>query len=248
MSANVVRIAAWSGPRNISTAMMRAWENREDAVVVDEPFYAYFLAETGLDHPGRDEVLRAGETNPDAVAASLLAPLAAGKRVFYQKHMAHHMLGPLLGGGPPAWFREVRHAFLLRDPREVLASYIKSRPEVSAEDLGVHAEWRLMELVRALGETPIVFDAADFLRAPEAHLRAWCAHLGIDFSPRMLSWPAGPRASDGVWAPHWYDAVLASTGFEPWRPRDVNLPARYQPVLDACLPVYEQMLALRTRV
>jgi hypothetical protein len=193
-----LRLAAWSGPRNISTAMMRAWENRPDAVVVDEPFYAHYLSSTGLDHPGREEIIAAGETDWRKVVAALVGPSSRGRAVFYQKHMTHHML-PHVG---TEWFSEVSHAFLLRDPREVLLSYVKSRPTVTVEDLGVPRQWEIYERVRGLsGSNPVVIDAGEFLRDPGGHLRAWCAALGIPFTQRMLSWPAGPRDTDGVWAP-----------------------------------------------
>jgi hypothetical protein len=239
------RLAVWSGPRNISTAMMRAWENRLDTTVVDEPFYAHYLAQTGLDHPGRDAVIAAGETDWRKVVTSLTGPVPHGRAVFYQKHMTHHMLPHMETG----WFQEVRHAFLIRDPREVLLSYIKSRPTVTADDLGVAQQRAIYDDVRAAtGKDPIVIDGGEFLKAPEAHLRAWCTSLGVEFTDRMLKWPAGPRDTDGVWAPHWYDAVIASTGFEPWRARDLRVPREHQGIIDACLPIYDAMFAKRLRV
>lgn len=240
-----LRIAAWSGPRNISTAMMRAWENRPDATVVDEPFYAFYLDRTGLDHPGREEVIAAGETDWRKVVADLTGPIPKGRSVYYQKHMTHHLL-PEAGTD---WFPEVVHAFLIRDPREVLLSYVKSRPTVTAEDIGVPRQMEIHETVRTLtGSDPVVIDAGEFLKAPEAHLRAWCDRLGIDFTDRMLHWPAGPRDTDGIWAPYWYDAVLRSTGFEPWRERDRRVPDEHRPVIDACQPLYEALYERRLRV
>jgi len=240
-----LRIAMWSGPRNISTAMMRAFENREDCAVVDEPFYAHYLAHTGSDHPGRDVVIAAGETDWRCVAATLAGPAPDGRAVFYQKHMTHHML-PHIGHD---WFAAARHVFLIRDPRQVLASYLKSRPHATAEDIGVLQQAQLYDEIATLaGAAPPVLDADDFLREPEAHLRALCAWLGIEFSPRMLAWPAGPRASDGVWAPWWYAAVLKSTGFEPWRERDVDVAPAWRELIDACMPVYRRLYARRLRV
>lgn len=240
-----LRIAAWSGPRNISTAMMRAWENRPDATVVDEPLYAFYLERTGLDHPGREEVVAAGETDWRRVVADLTGPIPRGRSIYYQKHMTHHLL-PEAGTD---WFPGVVHAFLIRDPREVLLSYVKSRPTVTAEDIGVPRQMEIHEEVRTLtGADPVVIDAGEFLKAPEAHLRAWCDRLGIDFTDRMLHWPAGPRDTDGVWAPYWYDAVLQSTGFEPWRERDRRVPAEHRAVIDTCQPVYEALFERRIRV
>jgi hypothetical protein len=244
-----LRIAAWSGPRNISTAMMRAWENRPDATVVDEPLYAFYLARTGLDHPGREEVIAAGETDWRNVVAGLTGVIPEGRSVYYQKHMTHHLLPEVETG----WFGDVVHAFLIRDPREVLLSYVKSRPTVTADDIGVPRQMEIYEMVRAqLGPDPVmppvVIDAGEFLKAPEAHLRAWCDRLGLEFTGRMLHWPAGPRDTDGVWAPYWYDAVLKSTGFEPWRERDRRVPPEHRGVIEACQPLYEAMYERRLRV
>lgn len=239
-----LRIAAWSGPRNISTAMMRAWENRTDTVVWDEPFYAHYLRETQLDHPGKDEIIAAGDPDWRSVAAALTGPIPQERGVFYQKHMTHHLL-PHMG---TEWFAQVTHAFLLRDPREVLLSYVKSRPTVTAEDIGVPQQSAIYDLVRQqTGQDPVVIDSGEFLRDPEGHLRAWCDRLGLAFDAHMLHWRAGPRDTDGVWAPHWYDAVLKSTGFEPWRERDRAVPAEHRAIVDVCMPLYERMFARRLR-
>ncbi len=240
-----LRIAMWSGPRNISTAMMRAWENREDCAVSDEPLYAAYLATTGIDHPGRDEVIAAGETDWRRVADALLGPVPGGKAIWYQKHMNHHLLADM----DTDWVLGLRNVLLIRDPSEVVASYIKSRAAVTPDDIGLPQQGRLFDLLcDALGEAPIVIDAGDFLRAPEAHLRALCGRLGIAFTPRMLSWPAGPRDSDGVWAPYWYDAVWRSTGFEPWRPREDTLTGEALAAADICRPIYERLREYRMMV
>ncbi|MDR3388763.1 MAG: hypothetical protein P4L92_17085 [Rudaea sp.] len=243
--AEPLRIAMWSGPRNISTAMMRAFENRGDCAVVDEPFYAHYLHASGLDHPGRDEVIAAGETDWHRVVADLVGPVRHGKPVFYQKHMTHHML-PHIGHD---WFNAVTHVFLIRDPREVLLSYLKSRPHATAEDIGMPQEAALYdEIARRTGAAPPVIDADEFLRQPERHLRALCTLLQIPFTDRMLHWPSGPRASDGIWAPYWYDAVLKSTGFEPWRERDLCVPDVHRALIDQCLPAYEFLYSRRMLV
>jgi hypothetical protein len=236
-----VRVAMWSGPRNLSTAMMRAWENRLDCVVVDEPLYASYLARTGIDHPGREDVLAAQPTEPVAVVRELTAPLPAGVRVHYAKHMAHH----LAEEADLSWTTAFRNVLLIRDPGEVVASYVRSREACEAADIGLLQQVRLLE---TWPEVPPVVDAADFLRDPEAHLRWLCDWLGVPFTPAMLSWPAGPRESDGVWAPHWYDAVRRSTGFEPWRPRAVELSAHDAAVAEACRPAYDRLRALRLRL
>jgi hypothetical protein len=244
-AAEPLRIAMWSGPRNISTAMMRAWENRGDCAVSDEPLYAAYLAATGLDHPAREQVIAAGESDPIKVVAALLGPVPGGRPLWYQKHMSHH----LLPGMAREWIHALANVLLIRDPREVVASYLKSRATVTAEDIGLPQQLRLFdELAERGGAAPPVIDAGDFLRAPGAQLRALCARLGIGFSERMLHWPAGPRDSDGVWAPHWYAAVWASTGFEPPQPREVRLGPEAARVAEACLPAYEQLRAHRLSV
>ncbi|HEX4389530.1 MAG TPA: hypothetical protein VH109_12970 [Steroidobacteraceae bacterium] len=237
-----LRIAMWSGPRNISTAMMRAWENRGDCVVVDEPLYAHYLAHTGLEHPGREQVIAAGETDWRRVVTQLTGPVSRDRPIMYQKHMTHHLL-PHIGR---EWLRGLTHVFLIRDPREVLLSYVKSRPTVSAEDIGVVQQLEIFAHVAELtGHEPPVIDAGEFLRAPERQLRLLCDLLGVAYTARMLHWPPGPRSSDGIWAPYWYEKVLRSTGFEPHRARDLKVPGRFDPILAAVLPAYEVLYAKR---
>jgi hypothetical protein len=237
----VTRVAMWSGPRNVSTAMMRAWENREDTVVVDEPFYAAYLARTGIDHPGRESVVASQPTDPAEVVAALHGPLPDGVTVHYAKQMSHH----LAPDEDLAWTRDFRNVLLVRDPAEVVASYVRSREACEPDDIGLLQQVRLLE---EWEETPPVIDAGDFLRDPETHLRWLCDWLAIPFTSRMLSWPAGPRSSDGVWAPYWYDTVWRSTGFEPWRPREVSLSEHDARVAEACRPAYDRLHALRLQV
>jgi hypothetical protein len=236
-----VRVAMWSGPRNLSTAMMRSFENRGDCVVVDEPLYAAYLARTGLDHPGRADVLASQPTDPDEVVRSLRAPLPDGVEVHYVKHMTHH----LPEGMDLSWTTGSQNVLLVRDPAEVVASYVRSRETCEVADIGLLQQLRLLE---SWAQPPPVIDAGDFLRDPEGHLRWLCDWLGIPFTDRMTSWPPGPRDSDGAWAPHWYHAVQRSTGFEPWRPRDVHLSAHDAAVAEACRPAYERLRELRVRV
>ncbi len=234
-----VRIAMWSGPRNLSTALMRSFENRSDAAVWDEPFYAAFLAASGVDHPMRDAVIAAYETDPDRVAAACVGPAPDGARVVYQKHMTHHMLA----GFPLDWTRHVRNAFLIRRPEAVVASYRAKRERAMLDDLGVARQLELFEEIAARsGAAPAVVDADEIRRAPEATLRRLCRALGIGFEPAMLAWPAGPRASDGLWAAHWYDAVQRSTGFTP-PPPVPELDADGRALAEAARPAYEALAA-----
>ncbi len=243
-----VRVAMWSGPRNISTAMMRSWENRPDTVVVDEPLYAPFLARTGIDHPGRELTLASRTSDQAEAIAALHAPLPEGIGVHYAKHMAHH----LAEEDDLVWTADFRNVLLIRDPDEVVSSYVRSREACEPSDIGLLQQERLLDTWQSPTsmtgrETPVI-DAGDFLRDPETHLRWLCDWLGIDFTPRMLSWPAGPRPTDGVWAPYWYDTVLGSTGFAPWRPREVDLNPHDAAVAETCRPAYERLHDLRLRL
>jgi hypothetical protein len=222
----------WSGPRTVSTAMMRAWENRPDTVVIDEPLYAFYLSSTGIDHPGRDEVIASQPASWEEVLAALAGdPLPQGTAIAYAKHMTHHVL-PSVDLAALAPFR---HAFLIRDPRALLASYARVRSAPTLDDLGLRQQALLYE---AFGGP--VIDSSDLLAAPEAGLRALCAALEVPFDPAMLSWPAGPRESDGVWAPYWYDSVWKSTGFG--RSSTAGpLPAELAPLAEECLPYYERL-------
>jgi hypothetical protein len=241
--SDVVRVAMWSGPRNISTAMMRAFENRPDTVVVDEPLYAAYLSRTGIEHPAREEVIASQPTDLATAIAELEAPLPPGRSVHYAKHMAQHVPR----GMDLSWTLRFRNALLIRDPVEVIASYVRARETCEPEDIGLPQQEWLLELWDEHDvEVPII-DAKEFLHAPEAHLRRLCDWLGIPFSDRMLSWPPGPRESDGVWAPHWYAAVWRSTGFEPWRPRETNLSEHDAAVAEACRPIYDALYARRLR-
>ncbi len=231
------RIAMWSGPRNISTAMMRAWGRRRGCHVIDEPFYAYYLHRTGLHHPGRDEVISSQPTDWRAVAAALTeGALPAGTTVCYQKHMAQHLLDEVDRHA----LSTLSHAFLIRAPAEVLVSYTKVRGEPTMDDLGVRQQVDLYERYGG----PVV-DAADILQRPEATLRALCCALDLEFDPAMLSWPTGPHDSDGVWGRYWYDAVWRSTGFAAYHPRPGRVSEHLQPLLERCQPYYDTLAAHR---
>ena len=231
-----VRVAMWSGPRNISTALMRSFGARVDTLVVDEPLYAYYLTATGLAHPGRAEVLASQPTRWQDVAAALTGPVPAP--VYYQKHMAQHLL-PEVGRD---WLGALRHAYLVRDPAQVVASYAKVRGEPTLADLGYVQQ---AEIFRAHGG-PVV-DAADVLRDPPGVLARLCAALGIGYDPAMLTWPVGRRETDGVWAPHWYAAVEASTGFGAYDPMPAEVPRRLRPLVEAAQPYYDELAAHRLK-
>jgi hypothetical protein len=231
----------WSGPRTVSTALMRSFGNRADAVVVDEPLYGYYLARTGIDHPGRDAIIASMSCDWREVLSGLAHdPLPAGRSVYYQKHMTHHLLPEV----ERAALAGLRHAFLIRDPRPLLASYARVRSQPVLADLGLPQQ---AEIFRAFGGP--VIDSADILRDPPVALEALCTALGVGFDPAMLSWPAGPRPTDGVWAQYWYDSVWRSTGFGPARdPGTSALPPELESLAAACMPYYEELAASRIRV
>lgn len=242
VTARELRIAMWSGPRNISTALMRSWGNRSDTVVCDEPLYAHYLKKTGLPHPGATEVMRHHETDWRKAVAELVGPIPGGKRVYYQKHMAHH----LMPGMDRGWLDQVSNCFLIRDPREMLTSLIKNVPNPRIEDTGLPQQVEILELVRErTGRVPPVLDARDILLNPRAMLSALCESLGLAFEERMLSWPPGRRETDGIWAPYWYEAVERSTGFQPYQPKDEAIPKNLEPVYHRCLVEYDQLYSVR---
>ncbi len=235
-----LRVAMWSGPRNISTAMMRSFGNRSDCAVSDEPFYAAYLAATGLIHPQTDDILAAQPRNAAEVVAEVTGPVPGGKALWYQKHMTHHMLP----GFDRGWIDSVANAFLIRAPEAVLLSYVEKRTEVTLDDIGMTQQAELFDRVAdRLGRAPPVIDSRDVLSDPRATLSALCRGLGIAFDDAMLSWPAGRRDTDGVWAPSWYDSVERSTGFSPPRPEPGfgDLPDRLKPIAEAGRPLYERL-------
>jgi hypothetical protein len=235
-----IRIAMWSGPRNISTAMMRSFTARGDCHVVDEPFYAAYLAKTGIDHPMRAEVLAAQPNDWRDVVSGLLTAPPGGEPIFYQKHMTHHMLP----GFELDWMKETQPAFLIRDPELVLASYTAKRGEVELADIGFLQQGEIFAReADRLGQAPPVVEGIDVLRDPAGVLAKLCAALDIPWTPGMLSWPAGRRDTDGVWAPAWYDAVETSTGFGP-PPADKTrvLSDKLKRIADAARPHYEKLV------
>ena len=233
-----VRIAMWSGPRNLSTALMRSFGNRPDCAVSDEPFYAAYLAISGLEHPMRAEILRHHEQDWRKTDAALAGAPPGGRALWYQKHMTLHML-PEIGR---SFMRACRHAFLIRHPARVLASYAAKREAVEFGDIGFAQQETLFEEAASFaGKAPPVIDADTLLAEPERVLRLLCAALEIPFSEAMLGWPPGPRESDGIWAPHWYDAVNRSTSFAPARPMPTLHDPHLRKLEEQALPIYDRL-------
>ena len=240
--AETHRIAMWSGPRNISTAMMRAWENRTDTWVWDEPLYACYLHCTGIDHPGRDEIIAAGETDWRKVVARCVTASHPERPVFFQKHMTHHLLNHISRD----WLAQVVNCFLIRDPREVVASYARVRGSPTAADVGVLQQGEMVDEIKALtGRTPVIVDARDVLEAPGPMLKRLCQTLGIEWQSRMLEWPEGARSSDGVWAKHWYHSVQSSRRFSSYRTPTLRLSAPLEALAEQCMATYQRLHAER---
>jgi hypothetical protein len=241
----VVRIAMWSGPRTLSTALMRAFENRSDTVVIDEPLYGYYLDRTGISHPGRDEIVQSMPLRwPEVIEQLASDQFPAATTIYYAKHMSHHLLPEV----DRSALASMRHAFLIRDPRRLLASYAKVRDTPTLADLGLEQQ---VEIFRLFGGP--VIDAADLATRPGRTLAALCVALDIPFDPSMLAWPPGPRPTDGVWAKHWYAGVWRSTGFVANQdsgagalpPETPALPPELESLAAQCQPFYNELSAHR---
>ncbi|AVO37822.1 sulfotransferase family protein [Pukyongiella litopenaei] len=235
-----MRIAMWSGPRNLSTAMMYAFAARGDCAVVDEPLYAAYLAQTGLDHPMREAILAAQSADPDRVIGDLLGDIPGGKPHFYQKHMSQHMLP----GIDRSWQGQMRNVFLIRHPARVIASYAAKRENPVLDDIGFRQQAELFDLATASGDEPVVIDSHDIRDDPATMLERLCDAIGLPFTIDMLLWPAGGHPADGVWAEHWYGAVHRSTGFAEPEGDLPEIPDALRPVLDAAMPHYDRLQAV----
>ncbi|HSH37586.1 MAG TPA: hypothetical protein VK993_02270 [Chthoniobacterales bacterium] len=224
--------------------MMRSWGNRSDTAVVDEPFYAHYLKASGADHPGADEVIATGQTDWRKVVHELTTGAPDGKPIFYQKQMTHHLLPHISRD----WLRAVTNCFLIRDPRDVIASYSKKNHEPSVEDVGFVQQAEIFDFVREeTGRIPPVIDADDVLENPRRILTLLCEAVGVEFSEAMLSWPVGLRPTDGIWAKHWYSEVATSTCFRTPHTSREEVPPRLQSVHDACRDIYERLGEHRLR-
>jgi len=231
-------ICLWSGPRNVSTALMYSFAQRADIRVVDEPLYGHYLRVSGADHPGRREIIEDMNCDGTAVMRELLAKQKrdASARQF-QKHMAHHLIDI-----ETDFLKETSNIFLIRDPREMLPSLTVQLPDAGLADTGLKRQWDLYTDLRDAGQMPAILDSRELLLDPAGVLTQLCRHLGLEFDSHMLGWPAGPLVEDGIWAPHWYHAVHESTGFAPYRPKN-EFPARLEGLLAKCAPWYEKLFA-----
>jgi hypothetical protein len=233
-----IRIAMWSGPRNISTAMMRAWGNRSDCTVWDEPLYGYYLSKTDIEHPGKEEIIAAQSSDWRSIVDRCAGHPPDQRSVFYQKHMTLHLLPEI----DRQWLSCMSNCFLIREPEPVIASYAAVREDVTLDDIGFVQQAELFEYVTEIsGEIPLVIDSREFLLNPEPMLRSICKRLNLAFETSMLSWPTGPRDSDGVWGKYWYESVWNSSGFAPYREKPLTLSAGEQAIAEQARPYYEQL-------
>jgi hypothetical protein len=229
-------ICLWSGPRNVSTALMYSFAQHEGVAVVDEPLYGHYLRVTGADHPGRDDVIAAMNCDGDVVMTELMRRQAEHPRPrLFIKHMAHHLVDIELG-----FLRDTCNIFLIRDPRDMLPSLSIQVPEPCLADTGLLRQWELYSDLLDAGQEPAILDSRELLTSPRSVLERLCEHIGLPFTPAMLSWDAGPRPEDGVWAPHWYHAVHQSTGFAPYQPK-TGFPERLRTLLEECQPWYDRL-------
>ena len=234
----------WSGPRNISTAMMRAWESRADTFVIDEPFYAYYLSETNLDHPGKENVISEGELDVGKISDGLINDESGSCSVYYQKHITHHLLDSI----DRSWMKSVKNCFLIRDPKDMILSYSKVHSDLNMHLLGIEEQYEIFEYVRDLtGEIPPVIDSKDVLTNPSDLLRKFCDKIGVIFSEEMLSWPRGARETDGNWGKYWYKNVVNSTGFNSYKPKTEEVPEKYRELYAECYLFYEKLYNLRIK-
>lgn len=230
-----LKLSMWSGPRNVSTALMYSFRERSDTIVVDEPLYGHYLKVTGAAHPGDREVMAEMDCDGERVVReTILGPCE--REVHFFKNMAHHLVRLDRG-----FLGEITNVLLIRDPKEMLPSLIQQMPDPTLRDTGLKQQVEILEIVLARRETPVVLDARDLLLNPEAVLRQTCDALGLPFEEAMLHWPAGPKPEDGVWAKHWYENVHASTAFGEYRPKIAPFPETLKHLLQECAPLYERL-------
>ena len=228
----------WSGPRNISTAMMRSWESRSDTFVVDEPFYPHYLSKTNIDHPGRNEIINNGEIDDKKVSNSLITDTKSGCSVHYQKHITHHLL-PSVNRD---WMSNVINCFLIRDPKDVIISYSKVHSDLNMHLLGLNEQYEIFNYVKDVtGEIPPVIDSKDVLQNPRHTLENLCNRIGVLFSEEMLSWSKGKRLTDGIWAKYWYKNVINSTGFNSYKEKSEEVPSKYLNLYTKCSEIYSKL-------
>lgn len=232
---NQIRINLWSGPRNVSTALMYSFAQRDDTAVIDEPLYAYYLLVTNANHPGKEEIIKSMESD----AAVVINKIILGeqrKPVLFFKQMVHHLVNI-----DESFINKTENIFLIRNPEEILSSYSKIISNPTMSDVGIKKQFELFEKLEASGKVSCVIDAKELLLDPPKVLAEVCSKLKLPFTTKMLSWNAGARAEDGIWAKHWYGAVHKSTGFQKYQQKKIELPSSLKPLADECKVYYEYL-------
>ena len=227
-------VACWSGPRNISTALMRSWSSRSDTFVTDEPFYAYYLSETKLKHPMQMEIINKYSTDYKKIVSYLNSKTPDGKKIWYQKHMAHHILNL----NDIEWITNFENCILLRHPKEVISSYSNKNKLNSFEELGYRQQYEIIKLLKKKNKSFIIIDSSELLQNPAKVLDAWCKKINIKYEQSMLNWEEGNHINDGIWWKSWYDNVIKTTGFQKYKKKDINIESEYDSIYNESMKYY----------
>lgn len=230
-------IACWSGPRNISTALMRSWSSRMDTFVSDEPFYAYYLKETKLEHPMHKEIIDKYSSNYNKIIKYLTGEIPENKKIWYQKHMAHHILDLK----NIDWISNFENCILLRHPKEVISSYTKKNQLNSAEELGYPQQYEIINFLKKMNKSYIVIDSKELLKDPKKSLSNWCRKTNIEFDKSMLKWRKGNHVNDGIWWKVWYDSVIKTTEFQKYKKKDINIEYKYDSIYNESMKYYNYL-------
>ena len=233
-------IACWSGPRNISTALMRSWSSRKDTFVTDEPFYAYYLKETQKKHPMKEEIMKHYPSEYDEVVNYLLSKIPNKKNFWYQKHMAHH----LIDFNKIDWIKKCHNCILVRHPRDVINSYTAKNSLKNIEELGYPQQYEIAKYLKKFDKRFIVIDSEDLLKNPSKVLSNWCKSINIDFDKSMLSWEKGHHQNDGIWWKHWYDNVINTNGFQKYKKKDINIENQYDSIYNESMEYYNYLKSI----
>tara|TARA_Y100000768_G_scaffold122575_1_gene90667 strand:+ start:12443 stop:13153 length:711 start_codon:yes stop_codon:yes gene_type:complete len=230
-------VSCWSGPRNISTALMRSWSSRKDTFVTDEPFYAYYLKKTNLKHPLYKEIINKYPSNYDEVVNYLINKIPNDKKIWYQKHMAHH----IFDFNNIEWLNNCENCILLRHPKEVISSYSKKNKLNSVEELGYPQQYEIIKYLKKINKSYVIIDSSALLKNPEKVLSNWCMKINIKFDKSMLTWEKGNYVSDGIWWKSWYDNVIKTTGFKEYEQKNVNIENKYNSIYNESMKYYNYL-------
>ena len=236
-----MKIACWSGPRNISTALMRSWSSRSDTAVIDEPFYAYYLKEKQLKHPMYKEILNTYSTKYENIVKYLITDIPKNKKIWYQKHMAHH----LINLDNIDWIKKFENCFLIRHPKEVINSYIAKNQLYNVKELGYPQQYEIVKFLRKSGKSFIIIDSKDILTNPENALSKWCEKININFEKSMLNWEKGNHSTDGIWWKHWYENVIQSTSFQDFKKKDISIENKYDSIYNESMNYYNYLREIK---